>query len=479
MAGTKARQVTGGFPWQTLPRPLGAAAAGRLATSVRALLAWQRQLDRWPRALAGAPATPFVSLYAGGRLSGCIGSHEGGDGERLARAFVRALEDTRFGAVGARERTELSAQVTYLRDARELPLEGADRVIEVGTHGVALVQGGAAPVLLLPQVARDNRLDARGLLQALERKAKAKLEGGRLFLFEADDVVVRQSDAVARWLPGQEIAQAARWLASLVERDGSVCFAVDPRKRERAPTGVMHHGRAAVVVQALAAHGGHASVVARARRKLARDIREGLAGRAAPGWPLEPATVGGTLALAVLAGVPLREELGRFAAEGRDALATSPWHAAQVVAALGAGAPPDVWKVCVTDLELRPWAPWTALAARARGDGEVLARTAAPLVASVRAEPPHSGGVSPTTVPECALTALVAEALAGVPGKPARAAAARACLFLRRWQLGARAVPAPLDPSLAWGAFPLSPVFDVLRGDVTAHALLTLLALRG
>jgi hypothetical protein len=37
-------------------------------------------------------------------------------------------------------------------------------------------------------------------------------------------------------------------------------------------------------------------------------------------------------------------------------------------------------------------------------------------------------------------------------------------------------MPAPLDPELADGAFPASPVFvDVLRCDVTGHALLALL----
>ena len=43
-------------------------------------------------------------------------------------------------------------------------------------------------------------------------------------------------------------------------------------------------------------------------------------------------------------------------------------------------------------------------------------------------------------------------------------------------RIGLAEDPDVLDPSLARGAFPASPVVDVLRGDVTGHALLAMLA---
>ena len=85
------------------------------------------------------------------------------------------------------------------------------------------------------------------------------------------------------------------------------------------------------------------------------------------------------------------------------------------------------------------------------------------------------GGCGATEIPETALTALVVEALEGTRSADARAAVARARRFLRRCQLLPESVPASLDPDLATGAFPASPVaVDFLRCDVTAHAVLAL-----
>ena len=159
-------------------------------------------------------------------------------------------------------------------------------------------------------------------------------------------------------------------------------------------------------------------------------------------------------------------------ARAQPHLATSPWHAAQVVAALGARAPARLWKACVADLDARPWAPWTAIAARARGDAETFARCEGALVGSVRRAAPHAGGVSVTTVPEVALTALTVEALAGATSADARHAVARAREFLLAWQFTRKRIPAALDHEAALGAFPASPVASVLRCDIVGHAVL-------
>ncbi len=147
---------------------------------------------------------------------------------------------------------------------------------------------------------------------------------------------------------------------------------------------------------------------------------------------------------------------------------------AQVVAALAGDAPRALWEACVHDLDARPFAPWTALAAAARSDAKTLRRCAPALVDSIRRRAPFAGGCGATPIPEIALTALVTEALTQVPGHAAQTAGAEARAFLRRWQYTARTTPAALDPALAVGAFPASPTMPLLRGDITAHAVLAL-----
>ncbi len=479
-----------GFPWRALEQPLMPADRASLARSLRGLLRWQRSLRGWPAAITGAPdATPFVSLYSRGKLCGCFGSAEGGPGERIARAFLRALEDARHGGVHAPDRATLVAQVSYARRVQRVASpDEAVAQIAPGTHGIAFVRDDGAATLHVPSVARDGGLMGRALLDALARKARASaadLARGALFLFETEDVVARL-DASGRPTRRSPAALAAEWLSRLVGEDGFVHFGVDPRARQVEKIGLMHHGRAAVVLRALREHGGFDGDVERATDWLEREVKAGLRGRRVEGWPESRERVAGTVALTSLAGVPLAGELEAFV--GSDPMAASPWHAAQVVAALGASAPAALWGTCVSSLRVKPWAPWTVIAAHARADAEPLARPATALEASVRSVPPHEGslvssggslsgtGLATGELPELAITALTVEALAPLGRASATAAIVRARAFLSRWQRLPGALPASLDPDLAVGSFPLSPVHPFARGDVTAHALLALRA---
>jgi hypothetical protein len=444
---------------RALGRPLTASERRGLRRDVARLLAWQRDLGSWPLVAHAPDGIPFVSLYARGRLVGCFGSDEGPPPERLARAFLRALEDARFGGVRAPHRAELSCDVAYVTDLRDVEPDA----IEAGTDGVGVVRPDGAPIVLLPEVASYHRLDVKGLLDRLADKAGLDLHARRLFAFTTDRVSVHAGARATS--PRDPRDEAARWLARQVQEDGSVVFAVDPRGRRRAAQGAMHHGRVAVALRALEAHGGHGRATKRARARLEKDL-DALSGG-------EPAQTAGTLALAALAGIPVRAALLERARGWRE-VAKIPWHAAQVVAALGKDAPEPLWRACARDLDTRPWAPWTAIAAHNRGDGAVLARVAPALVASLRASSPHRGGAGVTAVPEIALTALTVEALALVDAPDARAAARRGRAFLARWQIRRGEVPARLDPTMAAGAFPASPVADLLRVDITAHALLAL-----
>ncbi len=467
------------FPWGALARPLPKKKRTSLVRSLRGLLRWQRTLKGWP-AITGAPdATPFVSLYGNGRLCGCFGSEEGRPGERVARAFLRAMEDARHGGAHRADRGALVAQVSYARDVRRVSsVEEALARIEPGTHGVVLVRPSGEAVILVPSVARDGGTTARALLDALARKAKIDFDAiaeGTLFTFEADEIVARSGASLDRARPvtsARRASLAAEWLSRLVREDGFVHFGVDARARNVHATGIMHHGRAAIVVRALAEHATHAADADRARDWLERDVKAALRGRTVDAWPTAKEVVAGTIALACMAGLPLARELERFV--GADALTASPWHAAQVAAVLGSAAPSAVWATCVTSLTTEPWAPWTVVAAHARGDAETLERAATALEGSIRSAPPHEGGTTRTDVPDLALTALTIEALAPLRRTSARAAIDRARRYLARWQFVPGLVPASLEPDLAEGAFPLSPVVPFARGDVTAHALLAL-----
>jgi AMMECR1 domain-containing protein len=477
VAARRAEADPQGFAWGALPRALRESERAGLSRSVRALLRFQRALEGWPTVRGAADATAFVSLYANGRMCGCYGSNEGDPRERLARAFLRAAHDPRFSPPTPEERAVLAAEVSYPLRPRRLDPERAVHEIEVGTDGVALVHGGRPGPILLPHVARDGHLGPADLLAALLQKGRLSrdaLREGALFAFETDDVAVH-TQPVKQASRSAGTNAAAAWLASMVDPEGRVTFAVDPRTRRRIAFGEMHHGRAASLIQALDAHGGHAAVVARARRRLEEDVRAALGGATVDGWPSDSDLVAGTLALAVLAGVhPLAPVLEDFVVRRHPPRAA--WHAAQVVAAIGRRAPEATWRVCVADLEVHPFAPWTLLAAEARGDASVRLRAARGVAGGLREHGPHRGGASMNAVPQTAVTALAVEALARHRAPFSRDAMKRGEGFVRSMQLVGARITAALDPRLAAGAFAATPVVDSLRCDITAHALLALLA---
>jgi len=462
------------FPLRALRRALTTRERAAVRAYARGLLRWQATLQSWPRGAQAPDATPFVSLYVGGSLRGCYGADEGPPSERLARAFVLASVDARFGGARREERAAATAQVTYLRDVRRIDAERVEGELEVGRQGIALVDAHGRAIVLLPSVARDGRLGVDGFVRTMAEKAKlprAQWAGAGVFLFRTDEVPVRRQVVRATAREREPLDAAAAHLAGLVDASGEVVFAIDPRTGARTARGEMHHGRVSVALRALAEHGGHARTLERARERVAGEVRAAMRGERVASWPERPEVVAGTLALVSMGGVDVRRELVAWL-DAHPQVASSAWHAAQSVAALGRDAPRSLWDACVRDLDAHPWAPWTAIAARARGDEALLARCAAALERSIRDAPPHAGGCSARPVPETALTAVTVEALAPLPA--ARAAVRRARAFLRAWQIPDDP-PASLVPDAA-GAFPASPVLETLRVDITGHAMLALRA---
>jgi AMMECR1 domain-containing protein len=455
-----------------LLRPLSPREKRAVQRDLRALLAWQTDLSVWQKPKDVVDALPYVAVYARGKLFGCFGAEGGTPGERLARAFLNALQDKRFGGLPDALRPDLSAEVSFVRRVTDVDPSRLESTFEPGTHGLGVMRPGGV-IVLLPSVARDNGYKARGMFDAIVRKASLSNPlSEKFFSFEVDRVVARQGAPRRRKESARDAA--ARWLARLIEPDGTVVFALDARTGRAMPYGEMHHARVAAAVQALDAHGGHGAKVALARERLARDAREALSGVPVTAWPDHPAKVAGTLAHLVRAGVDVKAELLAMAVQ--EEVAHVPWHAAQVATALGPDAPESLVTACERDLVERPWAPWTVLASvRRRMSGDSLSRAVEALVDSIRKEGPHRGGVSRTEVPEVALTALTVEALRGVRQTgPVRAATARGEEFIRSWQVGCEDAPAAFDLDSAVGAFLGSPISSGLRADVTGHALLAL-----
>lgn len=459
------------FPLQALAAPLAADERANVKAALRALLAWQVDLARWPSLGHLPDATPIVSLYLDGRLAGCSGTTEGEPGARLGRAFVQTLGDPRFGGVPEAARGRVVAQVSYPHSPRRLHPASAAAELEVGTHGVALVAPNPRGSLL-PDVACEHALTPEDFLDTLADKAglarDAWPEDG-LFAFETSRVVARLAEVTPR--APDPISAAAAWLGARVGESG-VDFGFEAATGERIVDPPMFHGRVALLVRALFAQSAARGAAVRAKRWLEGELRRGLAGDRRVALPESLPLFAGTLALCALADIDCSSKLEEVARAPE--LAAAPWYAAQVVTALGERAPDALYRAVVDRLDDEPYAPWSLSAARARGDEPVVRRAAAKLARCVRTRAPHRGGVGPL-VPELARTAATIEALAPVAFTAEERTAVRLARdFVLAHQLSGEDFAAAAEPSAVSGAFPISPVASFLQIDVTAHALLAL-----
>ncbi len=135
------------------------------------------------------PGSAFVTLYADGRLRGCIGDLQSDRqlGQVVAHCAVAACSrDPRFPAVTAAEFPRLLIELSIL-GALE-PVASLDD-IEVGRHGL-VVERGWRRGLLLPQVAIEWRWDRRVFAEQACHKAglpgDAWEQGATLWRFEAE-----------------------------------------------------------------------------------------------------------------------------------------------------------------------------------------------------------------------------------------------------------------------------------------------------
>ena len=125
------------------------------------------------------PAGVFVSLHAGDKLRGCIGTITAS--LPLYKAIMEmtmaaASRDPRFEPVSREELTLLTIEVSVLgpRKAITSPAE-----IELGTHGVC-VSSGSRRGLLLPKVAAEEGWDGETFLTRTCEKAGLAADAWRL-----------------------------------------------------------------------------------------------------------------------------------------------------------------------------------------------------------------------------------------------------------------------------------------------------------
>lgn len=114
-------------------------------------------LKSLPRSLC-EPRGAFVSLHRRGQLRGCIGFLEAVKplGETVREmATAAAFHDPRFRPLGKGELADLEVEISVLSPMRLI--KNIDE-IQVGTHGLYIVQGPCRG-LLLPQVATQYNWD--------------------------------------------------------------------------------------------------------------------------------------------------------------------------------------------------------------------------------------------------------------------------------------------------------------------------------
>lgn len=179
------------------PAPLGAlveADKARLLTIARqAIIGYLRYgfapTVALPSPALERPAAVFVTLKKRGELRGCIGQVLAEYPLYLAvqRAAIQAaVDDPRFPPVQMAELPEIKIEVSVLS-----PLEPVQdvREIQVGKHGLFIVQGKRSG-LLLPQVAVEEGWDRQAFLEGVCHKAglpaDAWQKGASLFKFTAE-----------------------------------------------------------------------------------------------------------------------------------------------------------------------------------------------------------------------------------------------------------------------------------------------------
>ncbi|MGQ9585902.1 MAG: AmmeMemoRadiSam system protein B [Anaerolineae bacterium] len=166
----------------------------QLLAAARETLEWYLEARMIPLEVSSSAALyqhsgAFVTLKKAGELRGCIGNVMGQGPLILTvqrMAIAAATEDQRFPPVNSQELSELRIEVSILSPLQEV---ASPEAIQVGQHGVVLVQGKHQGVFL-PQVATEEGWDRETMLNHLAEKAGLppngwRQPGTRFYIFTA------------------------------------------------------------------------------------------------------------------------------------------------------------------------------------------------------------------------------------------------------------------------------------------------------
>ncbi|MCC7498559.1 MAG: AmmeMemoRadiSam system protein B [Bryobacterales bacterium] len=130
----------------------------------------------------------FVTLYAGGRLRGCIGScfDPRPLGHSIPELTLAALHDDRFPPIGLEELDSVEVEISLLTPFRRI---GSQQQWQAGVHG-SMLRYRQHRGILLPQVAGERNWDRTQFFSALARKAGCPADvysrpECRLFVFQS------------------------------------------------------------------------------------------------------------------------------------------------------------------------------------------------------------------------------------------------------------------------------------------------------
>jgi AmmeMemoRadiSam system radical SAM enzyme/AmmeMemoRadiSam system protein B/AmmeMemoRadiSam system protein A len=150
-------------------------AAGRRVAAATGARQAERLDEVLGQAGTGSVLGAFVSLKRGGQLRSCCGflGHSMPLYQALDHASVRAAtDDPRFPPISPTELEHLDMEVWILWGMAPVSARGADRAkaVTIGQHGLQIARGERRG-LLLPGVAVEHGLDAKGFLEQVCRKA--------------------------------------------------------------------------------------------------------------------------------------------------------------------------------------------------------------------------------------------------------------------------------------------------------------------
>lgn len=225
--------VEPGAAWQKTGVPLGnslawhddPAVCGAVSLRARALVLSRlgAKLDSAPLPEGLLPKSVdslYVSIYSGGRLSGCMGGTVREPERDLERLCAAAVDDPRFGKAAGADPQALAVAVAFLHEPLEMGEASPEEAVYPVRHAeqALMAYQGERVGLLLPHVAISSNLGPADYARAVLEKAGISQPPYRWVRFDCqswlcDEGGPRKLDRL--WVPGEPPRSADAGVAKL------------------------------------------------------------------------------------------------------------------------------------------------------------------------------------------------------------------------------------------------------------------------